>query len=77
MRDVSVKGNIRLDQFLKWAGVAPSGGQGKILVQSGRVRVNGDRNPGRGRVLSAGDIVSVDGIGDFRVVHTGGAGEKE
>ncbi|MCL6477905.1 MAG: RNA-binding S4 domain-containing protein [Peptococcaceae bacterium] len=77
MRNVSVKGSIRLDQFLKWAGLAPTGGQGKIMVRSGRVRVNGDKNPGRGRFLSDGDIVSVEGIGDFKVVHSGGAGEEE
>ncbi|MDI6637960.1 MAG: ribosome-associated protein [Bacillota bacterium] len=51
--------DIRLDQFLKWAGVAPTGGQAKALVQEGRVTVNGRQELRRGRKLRPGDVVAV------------------
>jgi ribosome-associated protein len=50
---------IRLDQFLKLSGVAGSGGEAKVLIQSGEVKVNGDVEVRRGRMLNAGDIVSI------------------
>ncbi|MGE5594330.1 MAG: RNA-binding S4 domain-containing protein [Betaproteobacteria bacterium] len=54
---------IRLDQFLKWAGVAPTGGQAKALVQEGCVCVNGERELRRGRRLRPGDVVAVTLVG--------------
>jgi len=72
LRRVSVRGSIRLDQFLKWAGVASTGGQGKVLVQAGLVRVNGEIVVGRGKILDHGDLVKVEGHGDFLVA--GGEG---
>lgn len=75
MQTVSVKGSIRLDQFLKWAGVAGSGGQAKVIIQSGMVRVNGEKTINRGKMLNEGDKVSLEDSGIFRVVY--GAGEKE
>jgi len=52
---------IKLDQFLKWAGVAPTGGQAKLLIQDGAVRVNGAVETRRGRRLHRGDRVEVGG----------------
>jgi len=52
---------IKLDQFLKLAQVAATGGQAKALIQSGRVRVNGLVETRRGRQLRPGDHVVVDG----------------
>jgi ribosome-associated protein len=53
-------GTIRLDQYLKLAGVAATGGQAKTLVQHGFVRVNGEPETRRGRKLHGGDTVSVE-----------------
>lgn len=33
---------IRLDALLKLAGAVPTGGQAKVIIQSGRVQVNGE-----------------------------------
>ncbi|MGE5588834.1 MAG: RNA-binding S4 domain-containing protein [Clostridia bacterium] len=66
---------IRLDQFLKWAGVAPTGGQAKALVQEGRVTVNGRQELRRGRKLRPGDVVAVTPSGG--AVEAGGAGAGE
>ena len=52
---------IRLGQFLKLAGLVESGAAVKPLLLYGRVTVNGERESRRGRQLSIGDIVTVDG----------------
>ncbi len=52
---------IQLDQFLKITGLAETGGQAKVLVQGGKVTVNGEVDTRRGRKLKLGDEVSVDG----------------
>lgn len=52
---------IKLDQFLKWAGAAQTGGEAKLLIQSGEVTVNGAIETRRGRKLVAGDRVVVMG----------------
>lgn len=51
---------IKLEQFLKLAQVAATGGQAKVLIQSGAVRVNGQVETRRGRKLRPGDQVMVD-----------------
>lgn len=52
---------IKLEQFLKLAQVVATGGQAKMLIQSGAVRVNGVVETRRGRKLRPGDSVIVDG----------------
>lgn len=53
---------IKLDQFLKWQDLADSGGQAKLLIRAGRVRVNGVIETRRGRKLYAGDTVKFDDL---------------
>ncbi|MBD1838290.1 RNA-binding S4 domain-containing protein [Coleofasciculus sp. FACHB-64] len=50
---------IKLDQFLKWVGMAQTGGQAKLLIQQGFVLVNGTLETRRGRQLVSGDRVTV------------------
>ena len=50
---------IKLDQFLKWQGLAATGGEAKVMVQSGKVQVNGDVETRRGRKLVNGDRVTM------------------
>lgn len=52
---------IKLDQFLKLAQVVQTGGEAKMLIQSGQVMVNGRVETRRGRKLRPGDVVVVDG----------------
>ena len=52
---------IKLDQFLKFQGIASTGGQAKVLIQSGDVEVNNAMEIRRGRKLQAGDTVTVMG----------------
>jgi ribosome-associated protein len=58
---VSYGRNIKLDQFLKLAQVVQTGGEAKVLIQSGQVRVNGEVETRRGRKLRPGDVVVVNG----------------
>lgn len=50
---------IKLDQFLKLVGVAPTGGQAKLMIQGGDVKVNDTLETRRGRQLVSGDRVTV------------------
>jgi ribosome-associated protein len=52
---------IKLDQFLKLAQVAMTGGQAKAMILGGFVEVNGEVETRRGRKLRAGDVVVVEG----------------
>ncbi|WP_017317819.1 RNA-binding S4 domain-containing protein [Mastigocladopsis repens] len=52
---------IKLDQFLKFVGIAPTGGQAKLMIQEGDVKVNGTIETRRGRKLISGDKVTVEG----------------
>ena len=62
MRDVEIDGDmIRLGQFLKLADLIGTGGEGKILISSGDVTVNGEVDLRRGRQLRKGDVVEVLG----------------
>ena len=52
---------MRLDQFLKWQGWVGTGGEAKMLIQAGQVRVNDSVVTQRGRQLKLGDSVIVGG----------------
>ncbi|GAB6179177.1 S4 domain-containing protein YaaA [Desulfotomaculum defluvii] len=67
-QQIKVNDELRLDQFLKWANITGSGGESKILIQSGLVKVNGNIETRRGKKLKNNDVVMVDGAGSFLVV---------
>ena len=48
---------MKLDQFLKFVGVAQTGGQAKMIVKSGKICVNGIIENKRGRKLIEGDQI--------------------
>lgn len=50
---------IKLDALLKFAGLADTGGEAKILVQEGQVLVNGEVCTMRGKKIRSGDTVTV------------------
>ena len=52
---------IKLDQLLKFAGAAETGGMAKEMVQSGIVSVNGEPCTMRGKKLYSGAQVVVEG----------------
>ncbi len=50
---------IRLDGFLKFKGIAETGGQAKQFIQDGIVKVNGEICTARGKKIRNGDTVSI------------------
>ena len=50
---------IKLDSFLKGVNVVGSGGEAKIIIAEGQVRVNGETELRRGRKLYPGDRVAL------------------
>lgn len=58
---------IKLDSFLKWAGIASLGSEAKIYIQESLVLVNGEVCNQRGKKLRVGDIVEFEGE-QFKIV---------
>lgn len=62
MQTVAIKTEfIKLDQLLKFAGIAETGGHAKEMVAGGEIQVNGETCLQRGKKLRSGDIVTVGG----------------
>jgi ribosome-associated protein len=56
---VQPSSGITLGQALKASNLVGSGGEAKVLIQGGEVRVNGEVETRRGRKLKGGDVVEV------------------
>ena len=52
---------ITLGQLLKAAGLVDNGGEAKMVIQAGFVKVNGEVDTRRGKKLRGGDIVEYEG----------------
>jgi len=52
---------LTLSDMIKLSGIAQTGGQAKVLIQSGDVKVNGEVETKRKRKLRQGDVVEVNG----------------
>lgn len=52
---------IRLDSLLKLANLVGSGGQAKLIIQDGLVKINDEICTMRGKKLYGGEIVDIDG----------------
>ncbi|WP_330582830.1 S4 domain-containing protein YaaA [Peptoclostridium sp.] len=52
---------IKLDQLLKYAEVTSSGGESKLMIQNGEIKVNGEVETRRGKKIFPGDTVEVSG----------------
>ena len=56
---------IKLDSFLKLANLVMSGGEAKMVIQEGQVKVNGEIENRRGRKLYPGDTIALTGCASF------------
>lgn len=59
---------IKLDSLLKFLGVAETGSMAKMLVQDGKIKVNGEVCTARGKKIRNGDTVSFRNI-DLKVIN--------
>jgi ribosome-associated protein len=62
MQEIDIQTDtIRLGQLLKMANLVATGGEAKLRIQEGEVKVNGQVEVRRGRQLRAGDLVEIGG----------------
>ena len=59
---------IKLQDLLKFAGAVETGGDAKLIVQEGRVTVNGQTCTQRGKKLRPGDRCAIDGELELNVI---------
>ena len=52
---------IKLQDLLKFANLVSTGGEAKIIIQEGEVKVNGEVCTMRGKKIRPGDIVELGG----------------
>ena len=52
---------IKLQDLLKLAGAVETGGDAKLIIQEGRVSVNGEICTMRGKKMRPGDCAVIDG----------------
>ena len=52
---------IKLQDLLKFAGAVETGGDAKLIIQEGRVKVNGEVCTMRGKKMRPGDRADIDG----------------
>lgn len=51
---------IKLDNLLKLGGASQTGGQAKVMVQNGEVKLNGEICLMRNKKIRSGDVVETD-----------------
>ena len=69
MKEIQIETEfIKLDQLLKFVGIADTGGQSKILINDGLVKVNGELTKARGKKIKKGDTVEIKNMESFIVV---------
>lgn len=68
MQEYKLKCPINLNQFLKLAGLG-TGGEIKILIQMGKIKVNDIVVHARNKKLFNEDIVKVENVGVFKVLE--------
>jgi len=74
VRRIKISGEfIRLDALLKFASIASTGGEAKVLIQSGEVFVGKEPCTQRGKKLRDGDTVRYGG--ETLVIRSGTPGK--
>lgn len=69
MQEISILTEyIKLDQFLKLTSAVQTGGQAKMIIGEGMIRVNDEKVFERGKKLRKNDIVDIEGFGKFIIV---------
>lgn len=69
MKEVSISTEfIKLDQFLKHAGIVQTGGQAKMMISEGMIIVNKEVAYERGKKIRKDDIVEIKEHESFIVV---------
>jgi ribosome-associated protein len=68
MKDIKIETDIiKLDAFLKWAGIVTQGSEAKFYIKNGDIKLNGNVEVQRGKKLVKDDIVEFNGE-SYRIV---------
>ena len=59
---------IQLNQFLKKENIAASGGEARVMIENGMVRVNHSIAHEIRKKLRDGDVVSIQDLGEYTIV---------
>ncbi|NLL80973.1 MAG: RNA-binding S4 domain-containing protein [Tissierellia bacterium] len=69
MKEIEITSDyIKLDSFLKLAGVAQTGGQAKMMIAEKNIKVNGEIVVQRGKKIRKNDIIEVEDYDKFVVI---------
>lgn len=69
MKEIKINTDtIKLDQLLKFAGITQTGGQSKLIIEEGIIRVNGETVKERGKKIKRGDFIEIEDIDKFIVI---------
>lgn len=69
MKEIKINTDvIKLDQLLKFAGIVQTGGQGKLIIEEGIVKVNEEITKERGKKIKKGDLIEIKDIDKFIVI---------
>lgn len=69
MQEITIKTDfIKLQQFIKLAGVVSQGSDAKMLILDGIVKVNGEICLERGKKIRNGDIIDIKDFGTFKAI---------
>ena len=61
MKEIKINTDIiKLDSFLKWAGITTQGSDAKFIIQNGEVKLNGEVETRRGKKLIKGDVIEFE-----------------
>ena len=69
MQEIAISTEIiKLDQLLKFAAIAQTGGESKFYISEGMVKVNDEICYQRGKKIKVGDKIEVENAGSFLIV---------
>ncbi len=69
MKEVEISTEfIKLDQFLKFAGLANTGGHASIMIRNEEVKLNDIVVVERSKKVFKGDIVEIENLGRYIVI---------
>ncbi len=59
--DIQYEEGLTLTDVLKMTGIVSTGGEAKVRIQAGEIRVNGETETRRKKKLQAGDVIEALG----------------
>ena len=59
--DIQYEEGLTLTDVLKMTGIVSTGGEAKVRIQAGEIRVNGETETRRKQKLQAGDVIEALG----------------